>query len=80
MIAGRVVDRERPSVGGISSTSISSMHLKKNTDNLKESTSTEVTALKGSFSGTTQGGSTDDEAKGIYLFINILYYIYFFIY
>ncbi|CAD6997584.1 unnamed protein product, partial [Ceratitis capitata] len=63
MIAGRVVDRERPSVGGISSTSISSMHLKKNTDNLKESTSTEVTALKGSFSGTTQGGSTDDEAK-----------------
>ncbi|XP_028899707.2 uncharacterized protein LOC105217978 isoform X2 [Zeugodacus cucurbitae] len=67
-IVGRAVDSGRPSVGGISTTSTSSMQLKKLTDNVKDTTSAEIVPVKGSSGGagagsTTQSGSTDDEAK-----------------
>ncbi|XP_049318320.1 uncharacterized protein LOC105227099 isoform X2 [Bactrocera dorsalis] len=62
-IFGRTVDGGRPSVGGISTTSTSSMQLKKLTDNVKNPTTAEIVAGKGSTGSTTQSGSTDDEAK-----------------
>lgn len=61
------VDGGRPSVGGISTTSTSSMQLKKLTDNVKDATATEIVTVKGSTGSTTQSGSTDDESKGKYL-------------
>ncbi|XP_069962838.1 anoctamin-8 isoform X3 [Bactrocera oleae] len=62
-IFGRTVEGARPSVGGISTTSTSSMQLKKLTDNVKNVTTAEIVAVKGNTGSTTQSGSTDEEAK-----------------
>lgn len=66
-IFGRTVEGARPSVGGISTTSTSSMQLKKLTDNVKNVTTAEIVAVKGNTGSTTQSGSTDEEAKGKFI-------------